>query len=201
MSFISLEQGDIEFGIWGESDTDLPTLILLHEGLGSVSMWRDFPSELSGATGCPVFAYSRFGYGKSSTVPLPRPLDYMEQEGEQTLPRVIEAAGIDNFILFGHSDGASIAAVYAGYHEDPRCKGAILMAPHFFTEPGGLASIAHAKKAYEATDLRERLARYHDNVDVAFYGWNSAWLDPDFEDWNIERYLPGISVPLVSSSA
>ncbi|MGI9482759.1 MAG: alpha/beta fold hydrolase [Hyphomicrobiales bacterium] len=197
MGFLSLPQGEIEFGFWGEQHDEAPTLILLHEGLGSLAMWRDFPEKLNQATRCRVFAFSRFGYGKSTSVPLPRPLDYMEQEGEIVLPLIIDAAGIESFILFGHSDGASISAVYAGHHSDPRCKGVILMAPHFFTEAVGQESIARAKLAYETTDLRERLSRYHDDVDTAFWGWNGAWLDPGFESWNIKRYLPVIKVPVL----
>jgi len=171
-------------------------LILLHEGLGSVSQWRDFPQALAAATALPVFAYSRAGYGRSSSVPLPRAFTYMHDEARDVLPGVVAAAGFSRTVLVGHSDGASIAAIYAGSLAGPDLAGLVLMAPHFFTEDVGLESIATAREAYAAGDLRERLKRHHgDNVDVAFHGWNGAWLDPGFRRWNITEYLPSIHVP------
>ena len=171
-------------------------LILLHEGLGSVNQWRDFPQALAAATGSLVFAYSRAGYGRSSPVPLPRPLSYMHDEARDVLPGVIEAAGFSHAVLVGHSDGASIAAIYAGSLARPDLAGLVLMAPHFFVEDVSVESIAEARRAYEIDDLRQRLKRHHgDNVDVAFCGWNGAWLDPQFRQWNITEYLPHIRVP------
>jgi len=163
-----------------------PTIVMLHERLGCVALWRDFPAKLAAATGWGVFAYSRAGYGQSDPVALPRPLDYMSREARSSLPAVLEAIGIERGVLLGHSDGASIAAIYAGEHPDDRIKGLVLMAPHVFTEEPGLASIAEARRAYEAGDLKSRLAKYHVHVDNAFWGWNDAWLDPGFKDWNIE---------------
>jgi pimeloyl-ACP methyl ester carboxylesterase len=154
--------------------------VLLHEGLGSLALWRDFPARLADATGCGVFGYSRFGYGGSDAAGLPRPLDYMRREAREVLPRVLDAAGLRRGILFGHSDGASIAAIHAGSVGDPRVAGLVLLAPHFFTEPGGLAAIEAARERYAAGDLRRRLARHHRDVDVAFGGWSGAWLDPGF---------------------
>ncbi len=180
----------------GVAEAVRPGLILLHEGLGSVSLWRDFPERLAAATGSPVFAYSRAGYGRSSPVPLPRPLSYMHDEARDVLPGVIEAAGFSHTVLVGHSDGASIAAIYAGSLARPDLAGLVLMAPHFFVEDVSVESIAEARQSYEAGDLRERLKRHHgDNVDVAFYGWNSAWLDPGARQWDITEYLPHIRVP------
>ncbi len=177
---------------------DAPTIVLLHEGLGCVALWRDFPSRLAEASGCPVFAYSRLGYGGSSAVPLPWPLDYMEREGREGLPALLDAAGIGDCVLFGHSDGASIALVNAGLVRDPRVRGVIVMAPHVFAEAMGLASIAGAREAYRHGDLRAKLAKYHGgNVDCAFHGWCDSWLHPDFRRWNIEHVLPGIEVPLL----
>jgi pimeloyl-ACP methyl ester carboxylesterase len=165
------------------------TIVLLHEGLGCVALWRDFPQRLADVTGCGVFAYSRAGYGRSDPVDLPRPLDYMTREARDVLPVVLGAIGFRRGVLLGHSDGASIAAIYAGVHADVRMKGLVLMAPHLFTEEAGLASIAEAKRAYDTGDLKARLAKYHAHVDAAFMGWNGAWLDPGFKAWNIEAYV------------
>jgi pimeloyl-ACP methyl ester carboxylesterase len=170
---------------------------MLHEGLGSVSMWDSFPDRLAAATGVGVFAYSRAGYGKSSPVHLPRPLSYMEDEARQTLPRVLSAIGFSRGLLIGHSDGASIATIYAGGVQDHRIRGLVLMAPHFFVEDVGIASIAAAKRAYAGTDLRKRLAKYHADVDNAFRGWNDAWLDPGFRAWDISEALAYIRVPIL----
>jgi len=174
-----------------------PTLVLLHEGLGCVALWRDFPRALAEATGCGVFAYSRAGYGASDACDLPRPLDYMTREGVSVLPEVLDAVGFRQGALIGHSDGASIAAIHCGAIRDPRVRGLVLMAPHFFTEEMGLAAIAEARIAYDEGDLRDRLARYHSNVDAAFRGWNDAWLDPGFKAWDIRNYLDPIGVPVL----
>jgi pimeloyl-ACP methyl ester carboxylesterase len=171
---------------FGPPPDQAPTLVLLHEGLGCLALWRHFPQKLAAATGWGVFAYSRAGYGLSDPVDLPRPLDYMSHEARFSLPAVLEAIGLKRGILLGHSDGASIAAIAAGEHVDERIKGLILMAPHLFTEEMGLASIAEAGRAYQTGDLRAKLAKHHAHVDVAFRGWNDAWLDPGFRAWNIE---------------
>jgi pimeloyl-ACP methyl ester carboxylesterase len=181
----------------GPTPHEADTIVLLHEGLGCVALWRDFPEKLSAATGRGVFAYSRQGYGQSDPVPLPRPLDYMTCEAVGPLPKLIDAIGLKRGILVGHSDGASIAALYLGHNEDHRINGLVLMAPHFFTEPEGLAAIAAAKIAYDNSDLRDRLTKYHADVDGAFRGWNGAWLDPGFRDWNIEDALDYIRVPVL----
>ena len=173
-----------------------PTLVLLHEGLGCVAMWKDFPARLAERTGYGVLVYSRPGYGRSDPVPLPRPLSYMHDEAD-ALAAVLEQAGIGKTILVGHSDGASIATIYAGGRQDFRVRGLALMAPHFFVEEVSIASIAVAAAAYEQGDLRARLARYHDNVDVAFWGWNRAWLDPRFRAWRIDDALAHVRVPML----
>ncbi len=174
-----------------------PTLVLLHEGLGCVAMWRNFPELLAKETGCGVLAYSRFGYGGSDPVTLPRPLTYMHEEALEVLPRLLDAAKIEKCILVGHSDGASIATIYAGGTQDKRVRGLALMAPHFFVEDISIRSIEAAKVAYEKSDLRQRLAKYHRNVDVAFKGWNDAWLDPGFREWLIEDYVAHVRVPML----
>jgi pimeloyl-ACP methyl ester carboxylesterase len=189
--------GHVECALYA-GDPGRPTLVLLHEGLGCVALWKDFPARLAAVSGAPVFAYSRLGYGGSAARPLPWPLDYMELEGTQGLPAVLAAAGIGNHVLLGHSDGATIALVHAGLARTAQTRGLILLAPHVFAEPVGLASIAQARRAFEQGDLRARLARHHgDNVDGAFRGWCEAWLHPDFERWNVEHVLPAIEVPLL----
>jgi pimeloyl-ACP methyl ester carboxylesterase len=171
---------------------------MLHEGLGCVALWRDFPRRLAEATCLGVFAYSRAGYGHSDSVELPRPLDYMTREARETLPGVLDAIGYQRGILLGHSDGASIAAIYAGAIEDFRVRGLVLIAPHFFTEESGLAAIASARSAFEAGDLRPKLAKYHRDVDNAFRGWNDAWLDPGFKSWNIADVIDYWRIPVLA---
>jgi pimeloyl-ACP methyl ester carboxylesterase len=182
----------------GPAPDAAPTIVLLHEGLGCAALWRDFPEKLARATRYGVFAYSRRGYGQSDPAVLPRPLDYMTHEALDVLPKVLEAIGLREGVLVGHSDGASIAAIYGGSVQDHRIRGLVLMAPHFFTEPMGLASIAKARASYETGDLRARLGRYHKNVDNAFRGWNDAWLDPAFAAWNIEEVIAYIRVPVLA---
>ena len=179
----------LEASAFGPPPDAAPTLVLLHEGLGCVALWRDFPEKLAAATGLGVFVTSRAGYGRSDSIALPRPLDYMTREARFSLPVVLGAIGFKRGALVGHSDGASIAAIYAGEHDDERVKGLVLMAPHLFAEESGLASIADAKRAYESGDLKPKLAKYHAHVDAAFLGWNGAWLDPAFTAWNIEPFV------------
>lgn len=192
-----LEAGghQLEYARWGPQSDRLPTLVFLHEGLGCVDQWRDFPGQLSEATGLGAFAYSRLGYGRSDPVSLPRPLRYMHDEAE-LLSKVLEAAAIANPILIGHSDGASIALIYAGSDGRPGPRGLILEAPHVFAEDAGLQTIAEVREQFLTTDLRAKLERYHgDNLEGAFWGWNGAWLDPGFRSWNLESYLPRIRAP------
>ncbi len=179
----------LESAAYGPPPEAAPTLVLLHEGLGCVALWREFPQKLAHATGFGVFVYSRAGYGRSDPVDLPRPLDYMSREARFSLPAVLDAIGLRRGVLIGHSDGASISAITAGERDDERIRGLVLIAPHLFTEPAGLAAIAEAKRAYETGDLKARLARYHAHVDAAFLGWNGAWLDPGFKAWNIESFV------------
>ncbi len=170
-----------------------PVLVFLHEGLGSLEQWREMPAELVRRTGLPAFVYSRQGYGASSPVAVPRPLTYMHDEAVR-LPRILAAAGVADPILVGHSDGASIAIIAAGSHVvSPRAL--VLIAPHVFVEQVSVTSIAAAADAYRTGDLRARLARFHRDVDGAFWGWNRAWLDPAFRAWNLEIYLPAITAP------
>jgi pimeloyl-ACP methyl ester carboxylesterase len=172
--------------------------VLLHEGLGSVGLWKSFPERLAEQTGHCVFAYSRAGYGRSDPAELPRALDYMQREAVDVLPEVLDAIGFKSGILLGHSDGASIAAIHAGSVMDIRIRGICLIAPHFFSEPEVLASIAEARVQYDKGDLRGRLARHHMNVDNAFRGWSDAWLDAGFKSWNIEGFIGSIRSPILA---
>jgi pimeloyl-ACP methyl ester carboxylesterase len=195
--FLDLGAMRLEYRMLGPPPDAAPTVVLLHEGLGCVGLWGAFPEQLASATGTGVFVYSRAGYGRSSPVRLPRPLTFMHDEARDVLPVVLDAIGFKRGLLLGHSDGASIAAIYAGSVQDYRVRGLVLIAPHFFTEDMGIAEIAKAKDAYATTDLRQKLARWHDNVDDAFVGWNEAWLDPDFRNWDITTELAYIRVPIL----
>ena len=182
----------------GPAPDRAPTLVFLHEGLGSVAGWRDFPARVASATGLGALVYSRLGYGKSDPVPLPRPTTYMHEEALVTLPEVLDAAGVRDAVLVGHSDGGSIALLFAGsgLPAAARVRALVLEAPHVFVEDVSITSIARAADAYRTGDLRQRLLRSQgDNVDGAFWGWNRAWLDPAFRDWNIEASLAGVRAP------
>ncbi|MDE2061356.1 MAG: alpha/beta hydrolase [Bradyrhizobium sp.] len=194
--FLRIGDSDLEYRMIGPLPSEAPTIVMLHEGLGSAALWGDFPRALQAATGMGVFVYSRAGYGASSPVTLPRPLDYMSREGLDLLPALLDTIGFQRGALLGHSDGASIAAIYAGGTGDHRVRGVVLIAPHFFVEDVSVASIAAIRKTYETTELRTKLARWHSNVDNAFYGWNDAWLDPNFRQWDISGYLAYIRVPI-----
>jgi pimeloyl-ACP methyl ester carboxylesterase len=187
----------LEYRMFGPRPDAAPTIVMLHEGLGSVGLWGDFPQKLAAVTGAGVFVYSRAGYGRSSPVALPRPLTFMHEEARAVLPKLLDAIGFRRGLLLGHSDGASIAAIYAGTIQDHRVRGLVLMAPHFFTEDMGIAEIARAKETYATTDLRQKLSRWHADVDNAFKGWNDAWLDPNFRKWDITDALGYIRVPIL----
>ncbi len=187
---------DLEYRMIGPAPADAPTIVMLHEGLGSAALWGDFPDRLQAATGAGIFVYSRAGYGASTKVELPRPLDYMSIEALDVLPELIDTIGFRRGLLVGHSDGASIAAIYAGGVQDHRVRGVVLIAPHFIVEDVSVTSIADIRKSYETTDLRAKLKRWHSDVDNAFYGWNDAWLDPKFRNWDISEYLAFIRVPV-----
>ena len=173
-----------------------PTLVFLHEGLGSVALWKDFPARVAAATGCPVLVYSRAGYGRSSPAALPRAPDYMHVEALTVLPALLDRLGIADPILVGHSDGASIALLHAGSGKRP-VRALVALAPHVFVEDISIASIDEVRRQYETTDLREKLARRHADPDAAFRGWNDIWLAPAFRSWNIEACLPGVRCPLL----
>jgi pimeloyl-ACP methyl ester carboxylesterase len=193
--FLPIGNATLEYRVAGNPAAP-PAIVMLHEGLGSAALWGDFPDKLAAVTGATVFAYSRAGYGASSTVALPRPLTYMHDEAKNALPPLLDAIGFRRGLLLGHSDGASIAAIYAGSVQDHRVRGLVLIAPHFVVEDVSIAAIGAAKTAYEQGDLKIRLARWHKHVDAAFYGWNGAWLDPGFRTWDITDALAYIRVPV-----
>ena len=188
----------LEYAAWGPEPSAAPTLVLLHEGLGSVAQWRNFPQQLVDATGFGVLVYSRAGYGASDRVELPRPLDYMTREATGVLKEVLDTAGIEQAVLLGHSDGATIATIYAGSVSDMRIRALILMAPHFFTEPMGIAAIKAAGDAYANGDLKQKLSKYHADVDVAFQGWYGAWTDPAFKSWNVADAIDHLRIPVLA---
>ena len=171
-----------------------PTIVFLHEGLGSISLWRDFPARVAERTGCGLFVYSRYGYGNSEPLHEKREPDYMHREAELALPALLDDARIEEAILFGHSDGASIALLFAAAFP-ARARALVLEAPHVFVEDVSIASIAAARVAYETTDLPAKLARHHADVESAFRGWNEIWLDPRFRSWTIEGALARVRVP------
>ncbi|MFI5116784.1 MAG: alpha/beta fold hydrolase [Terriglobales bacterium] len=173
-----------------------PTIVMLHEGLGSVALWKDFPQRLASRTGCGILVYSRYGHGNSDKLLEKRPVEFMHHEGEEVLPELLDKLSIAKPILLGHSDGGSIALIFAGKYSD-RPRALILEAPHVFVEDLSVASITEAKVAYLTTDLPRKLGRYHQHVDATFWGWNDIWLDPQFRSWNIEEYLPAIRCPIL----
>lgn len=197
MPFVTVCSHRIEFERVAVTRADRPTLVFLHEGLGSVAMWSDFPSRVAHATNCNALVYSRYGYGNSEPLREPRTVSYMHDEALATLPELLDQLAIDRPILVGHSDGGSIALIHAGGARRP-VGGLVLMAPHVLVEDISIASIAAAKVTYETSDLRAKLARYHADVDSAFWGWNRIWLHPDFRCWNIEDFLPRISCPVIA---
>ncbi len=199
-SFVSVGGRRLEVRRIAGASPATPTLVFLHEGLGSISMWRDFPERTAQATGCPAVVYSRAGYGNSDAVGSPRAVRYMHDEALEVLPRLLEDLGVREPVLVGHSDGGSIALIYAGARPraHPGVKAVVAMAPHVFVEDLSVESIARAKTAFETTDLRERLARHHADPEGVFRGWNDIWLHPDFRGWNIEEYLPRVDCPVLA---
>jgi pimeloyl-ACP methyl ester carboxylesterase len=172
-----------------------PALVFLHEGLGSVGLWRDFPDRLARATGRRALIYSRAGHGNSAVPERPRTPRFMHDEALDVLPPLLREHGIERPVLVGHSDGGSIALIHASRHPVSRL---VLLAPHVFVEDLSVASIAEARETFETTDLRERMARHHRDAEATFRLWNDIWLAPEFRDWSIEDVLPAITAPVLA---
>ncbi|PKO40908.1 MAG: alpha/beta hydrolase [Betaproteobacteria bacterium HGW-Betaproteobacteria-6] len=198
MKHINIHGLKLEYRDFASTVDGRPTLLLLHEGLGCIGMWRHFPEKLAAATGCRLIVWSRAGYGGSQAYPEPRTPRYMHREGEEMLPALIAGLGIERPLLIGHSDGGSIALIFAGaFPEVPL--GIAAMAPHEFVEEVTLAGIREARAAWQTTDLPKRLARYHhEQTERVFLDWNDTWLSPAFRDWNIEACLPRIRCPVLA---
>jgi pimeloyl-ACP methyl ester carboxylesterase len=186
----------LEIVRWSVPQPTGAAIVMLHEGLGSVALWKDVPQRIAERTGHEVIVYSRYGHGRSQALEAARDVDYMHHEGERVLPALLASLSLSRPILLGHSDGASIALIYAGTH--PHDVGALILeAPHVFVEDLTVASIASAKTTFETSDLEAKLARYHDDAGSTFRGWNDIWLDPRFRAWNIEAYLEKIDAPVL----
>ncbi len=172
-----------------------PVIVFVHEGLGSVAMWKDFPRALAQRTGCGALIYSRYGYGNSDRLAAPFGPYFMHHEALETLPDLLSKLNLERPILFGHSDGGSIALIYAGTHA---ARGAIVLAPHVFIEQMAIDSIGLAERNFSSGALRAKLARYHRDPDATFRGWCEIWLRPTFRAWNIEEFLPKIACPILA---
>lgn len=196
--FVEAAGQRLEVAWYGPEAAPGPTLVLLHQGLGCVGMWRDYPARLAAATGLETLAYSRLGYGRSTPLKQPREVRFMHDEGLETLPALLGALDVDDFILVGHSDGASISIVYAGGVGHPGLRGLVVEAPHVFIEDICVRSVAEISERFRTTDLAKGFERYHgDNTEGAFWGWARAWLRPEFRHWNIEEYLAPIRLPVL----
>ncbi|MEQ1650559.1 MAG: alpha/beta hydrolase [Hyphomicrobiaceae bacterium] len=194
MPHITLDNIQLEYRTIPGETGHAPPLVFLHEGLGSVSMWRDFPDKLSRQLRTSTLLYSRRGYGQSSPLDGPRTPDFMHHEALNVLPKVLAKLGIEKPLLIGHSDGASIALIYAANFPDT-IAGAVLMAPHVLVEPISVSSIARITETYETTDLRDRLTRHHAHIDDAFLGWSRIWLSPTFRTWNLGAECQRLTTP------
>ncbi|HEX2154897.1 MAG TPA: alpha/beta hydrolase [Acidimicrobiia bacterium] len=179
-----------------EGDARRGWLVFLHEGLGSVELWREFPEMVAGSTGRPALVYSRRGHGWSEPLDSSRPPGFMHDEALSVLPALLDRLSIEEPVLVGHSDGASIALIYAGVADRP-VSGLVALAPHVFVEPQSLEGLAAAGEAFTTSDLEERMAKYHHDPRRTFYGWHDIWMSPEFRDWNIEDVLVGIEAPLL----
>jgi pimeloyl-ACP methyl ester carboxylesterase len=196
MAFVTIQGRRLEYELIGATDPQAPSLVFLHEGLGSLALWKDFPAKVAAATGSRTLVYSRYGYGWSDALMEPRRVDYMHDEAMLALPELLDALNTPDPVLVGHSDGSSIALLHAGGTKR-KVRGLVLMAPHVFVEDITIRSIAEAKTAFATSNLAARMARYHRDPESAFRGWNDIWLQPEFRDWNIESYLPAVRCPVL----
>jgi pimeloyl-ACP methyl ester carboxylesterase len=194
MSFAVIDGRRVEYAAIPGDAGLRPTLVFLHEGLGSVALWRDFPRKVARRLAAPALVYSRFGYGQSDGIQSPRTPRFMHEEALDVLPALLDQLRIQRPVLIGHSDGASIALIHAAAAARP-VAGLVCLAPHVFVEPVCVDSIARIRQSYLETDLRQRLSKYHARVDDAFLGWADIWLRPEFQAWSIEDLLDRIDQP------
>ena len=197
LSYLPIEDKSIEILTIGDFSDQTPVLVLLHEGLGSISMWKEIPKLIHEKTKLNILTYSRFGYGKSSITDLPRPLDYMTVEAEKYLPMILKKLSIRKHFLIGHSDGATIAALGSLKSMNNNLLGTVLIAPHFFVEQDNIIAIKNTTHQYKKGTLRTKLKKYHDNVDNAFLGWSNVWLNEEFSNWDITNLLSNIKIPII----
>jgi len=195
MPFVTITGRQLEYRMI-PGDQAKPTLVFLHEGLGSAALWRDFPDKVAGRLGARALVYSRFGYGQSDGLAAERTIRFMHEEALGVLPALLDEFRIERPLLVGHSDGASIALIHAAGSGRP-VAGLALMAPHVFVEPVTVESIARIRRTYRETDLRARLSKYHARVDDAFLGWADTWLRPEFLQWSIEELIADVSEPML----
>lgn len=197
MAFIEVNGLALEYELLPAHQIDRPTLVFLHEGLGSIALWRDFPARIAQTTGCRTLIWSRTGYGQSASSAAPRTTRYMHDEALQIMPALFAQLGIEQPVLVGHSDGGSIALIYGGAFPDA-VAGLVVLAPHEFVEEKALEGIRRASATYAGSDWRDRLGRYHREPDTVFRAWNEIWLSPEFAGWNIMDYLPAIRCPVLA---
>jgi pimeloyl-ACP methyl ester carboxylesterase len=196
MSFAAIDGRCIEYAAIPGDAGSAPTLVFLHEGLGSVALWRDFPRKVARRLSAPALVYSRFGYGASDGLQGKRTPRFMHEEALGVLPALLDQLGVERPVLVGHSDGASIALIHAAAAARP-VRALVCLAPHVFVEPVCVESIAKIRQSYLNTDLKQRLEKYHERVDDAFLGWANIWLEPEFLAWSIEDLVAGIEEPLL----
>ncbi len=196
MPFATAAGHRLEYEWFGEANAASPVLVFLHEGLGSIRQWRDFPAQVAAATGCRALAYNRYGYGDSDVLEAPRTPTFMHDEARIALPELLRALDVHEPILVGHSDGASISLIHAGSGFPVRA--AAVAAPHVFMEPVNLVSIAALTQTFDTTDLPEKLGKYHRDPRRTFHGWSDVWQSPGFRDWDIQEFLPGIRCPVLA---
>lgn len=195
--FVHVGDHRLEYAEFPAHQVNRPPLVFLHEGLGSVAMWRDFPARVAQATGCRTIVYSRYGFGRSSPRRSPYTPRFMHEEALEILPALRRALHVERPVLVGHSTGASMALIHAAQH-DSDVAALVVMAPLVFVEPFNVDSIRRARTLYATTEMRKKLARYHDDVDAVFWGWNDIWLHPDFASWSIEDELAGIRCAILA---
>lgn len=195
--FIQVNGRNLEYQLFLPHQIDRPTLVFLHEGLGSVSMWGEFPARVATSTGCRTLVYSRYGYGQSEVFDAPRTVNYLHEEALQTLPQLLDKLAIDRPVLIGHSDGGSISIIHAG-GSNRGVSGLVLLAPHVFVEDISIEGVAKVLKAFETLNLRQKIAKYHRDVETTFWGWCKIWMSPEFRSFNIEEYLAGIHCPVLA---